>query len=106
MPSNVQTQVSRFVFFADLDAASIVFSVRDQGPGIRAEDQPHLFSPFAEAGTRKTGGERSIGLGLSIARKTVQAHQGKICLKSVPGEDSTFLFSLPLAANCNTPETE
>ncbi len=73
-----------------------VFSVRDEGPGIPPEEQKRLFAPFARAGTRKTAGERSVGLGLAIARLVVEAHGGRIWVESVPGSGSDFLFSLPV----------
>ncbi len=82
---------------AHRDDAELVFSVRDQGPGIAPEDQTKLFAPFARAGTRKTAGERSVGLGLAIARLVVAAHGGRLWVESVPGLGSTFFVSLPIA---------
>lgn len=74
----------------------LIFSVRDEGDGIAAEDQKLLFSPFVRAGTRKTAGERSVGLGLAIAHLVVEAHGGRIWVESVPGSGATFLFALPI----------
>ncbi|MEI6632312.1 MAG: HAMP domain-containing sensor histidine kinase [Chlamydiota bacterium] len=78
------------------EASELVFSVRDEGPGIAFEDQERLFAPFVRAGTRKTAGERSVGLGLSIAWLVVEAHGGRIWVESIPGAGSTFLFALPV----------
>jgi signal transduction histidine kinase len=75
----------------------LLFAVRDEGPGISPEDQLRLFQPFSRASTGKTGGERSLGLGLQIARQIVQAHGGRIWVESVPGQGSTFRISLPLS---------
>lgn len=72
-----------------------VFSVRDEGQGLTPEDQAQLFQPFGRAGTKKTAGERSIGLGLAIARKVIIAHGGRIWVESVPGQGATFIFSIP-----------
>jgi len=73
-----------------------VVSVIDQGPGIAASEQERLFQPFERASSRTTGGERSTGLGLAIAKRIVTAHGGRIGLSSALGEGSTFRFSLPL----------
>ena len=77
------------------EAGGLLFSVRDEGSGIAPEDQPRLFTPFARAGTRKTAGERSVGLGLAIARLVVEAHGGRIWVESIPGQGATFLIALP-----------
>ncbi|MEI7945417.1 MAG: ATP-binding protein [bacterium] len=81
---------------ARLDDAQLLFAVRDEGPGITPDDQTRLFSAFARAGTRKTAGERSVGLGLTIARLVVEAHGGKLWVESVPGQGATFLFTVPI----------
>jgi signal transduction histidine kinase len=77
------------------DDAQLLFAVRDEGPGIAPEDQAQLFSAFARDGTQKTAGERSIGLGLTIARLVVEAHGGRIWVESVPNQGATFHFAVP-----------
>lgn len=77
------------------DDQNLIFAVRDEGPGIAPEDQARLFTAFARAGTRKTAGERSVGLGLAIARLIIEAHGGRIWVESTPGQGAIFLFSLP-----------
>ena len=78
------------------EAQQVVFAVRDEGPGLSPEDQARLFTAFGRAGTKKTAGERSTGLGLAIARKVIEAHGGRIWIESTPGHGATFLFALPV----------
>lgn len=73
-----------------------IIRVADQGQGIPPEDQARLFQPFAKRSVRSTAGERSTGLGLSIIKKIVESHKGKIWVESEVGVGSTFFVSLPL----------
>ncbi len=79
---------------------SVLFSVRDYGPGIPADLRDKVFERFfrVEDGlTRQVGG---TGLGLAISKGFVQAHNGRIWVNSAdPG--ATFVFSLPADHNCN-----
>jgi signal transduction histidine kinase len=72
--------------------------VRDQGPGIPAEEVGKLFRFFQKTSVRSAGGERSSGLGLAIARKIVEGHGGTIQVATEPGRGSTFSFALPLTS--------
>jgi two-component system, OmpR family, sensor histidine kinase CiaH len=73
-------------------------SVSDHGYGIKASDLPHIFERFYRSdqsrSKEKTAG---YGLGLSIARHIVEAHQGTIEVRSTPGKGSTFTVKLPNA---------
>jgi signal transduction histidine kinase/ActR/RegA family two-component response regulator len=74
------------------------FAVRDTGVGIAPEQIEHIFEPFYQGdGThaRRTDG---LGLGLSIARRTVDALGGRISVRSQPGEGTEASFFLPLPA--------
>lgn len=79
--------------------------VRDQGPGISPEDRERMFQHFARLSARPTGGERSTGLGLSIARRIVQQHGGTVDVESVEGAGSTFWFTLPLTQPSREPDS-
>jgi signal transduction histidine kinase len=68
--------------------------IADTGPGIAPEDLQHVFTPFF---TTKSQG-KGMGLGLSIARDIIRAHQGTITLKSQEGEGTTVVMELPLEA--------
>jgi signal transduction histidine kinase len=74
-------------------------SVRDQGPGISAEDREKLFGEFQKLSARPTAGEGSTGLGLNIAKKIIEAHKGSIWVESVPDQGATFFFTLPMGEN-------
>ncbi len=79
-----------------IDADSVLFSVQDHGPGIPPGEMSKLFKPFGKTSTPKTGGEKTTGLGMLIARKIIEAHNGKINVKSIPGQGATFFFTLPV----------
>jgi signal transduction histidine kinase len=72
-----------------------VFEVGDQGPGIGRKELERLFDPYITAGSKATAGESSTGLGLAIARKIVEAHDGMISVDSEPGRGSTFRVAIP-----------
>jgi PAS domain S-box-containing protein len=65
-------------------------AVRDSGRGIKAADRGKVFVPFF------TTKERGTGMGLAIVQKIVVSHGGRVDLRSVEGEGSTFLVDLPL----------
>jgi signal transduction histidine kinase/DNA-binding response OmpR family regulator len=73
-----------------------VVSVSDRGIGIEPEALARLFRPFSRIHDRRTAGIEGFGLGLSICERFVRAHGGSIEVASVPGEGSTFTFTLPL----------
>ncbi len=70
---------------------AVQVSVADDGPGIPAEDLPHVFDRFWRGGGRRSDGS---GLGLAIARELVRAHGGRIWVESEPGRGTTFTFTL------------
>jgi signal transduction histidine kinase len=71
-------------------------SVRDQGMGVAPADQERIFEQFERTeGAAKVAG---LGLGLYIARQIAQAHQGRLEVRSAPGEGAEFILSLPLPA--------
>ncbi len=72
------------------------FEVEDEGPGLSPEDKSRLFQPFQKLSARPTEGESSSGLGLHIVRQYVERMGGEVHADSVPGQGSTFWFTLPL----------
>jgi heavy metal sensor kinase len=79
-----------------IDDGRAVLEVRDDGPGIAAEDRDRIFDRFYRADpARERGGS---GLGLPLARAIVFLHGGEIGVTSTPGAGSCFRVTLPLAA--------
>ncbi|OLD63877.1 MAG: hypothetical protein AUF65_01030 [Chloroflexi bacterium 13_1_20CM_50_12] len=83
--------------------AQIIISVRDQGPGIPAEQLPHICEQFYRVpGIEvQAGASTGLGLGLFIAQIIVEQHGGRIEVQSEQGDGSTFSMVLPLEAGCN-----
>ncbi len=75
---------------------TVLFSVKDTGPGIAPADQSMIFETFrqTEVGVQKGG----TGLGLPISRRLSEIHNGALWLDSTPGKGSTFTVRLPIAA--------
>jgi signal transduction histidine kinase len=86
---------------AEAQGDEVLLRIQDHGPGIPAEDLPHIFEKFY----RVPGLERKAvgtGLGLSICKRIVESHGGKISVESQVGEGTTFIVHLPLKARGKT----
>jgi two-component system sensor histidine kinase ResE len=82
---------------ASVANGEMLVSVSDTGAGIPAEAQAHIFDRFYQADSSRRGGEKhGAGLGLAIAYEIVQAHGGKISVRSKLGEGTSFDVFLPL----------
>ncbi len=69
------------------------FHVADTGPGITADQLPHVFEQFWQA---RPAGRHGAGLGLAISKGIAEAHGGRIWVESREGEGATFFFTLPV----------
>lgn len=76
----------------DFNDKYIIVHVKDQGMGIPADEQGRVFEPFFRGSNGQT--VRGHGLGLSICKKIVELHEGRLSLFSIPGEGSTFTVQL------------
>lgn len=76
-------------------ADEVAVSIRDHGQGIKSDELRLLFKPFQKTSTQATAGEKSIGLGLFIVKRIVEAHGGKITAESILNSGTTFTFTLP-----------
>lgn len=72
-------------------------SVKDTGEGIPAKDLPNVFERFYRVDKSRTRATGGAGLGLAIAKSLVEAHGGKIEVRSEEGKGSRFSFTLPVA---------
>ncbi|AHM58710.1 sensor histidine kinase of a two component response regulator [Flammeovirgaceae bacterium 311] len=74
----------------------MLLQVEDQGIGIPESLQPSIFNKFTKAKRKGTEGEQTTGLGLFIAKRIVDMHEGKIWLKSEENRGTTFYVRIPL----------
>ena len=75
---------------------SVEISVTDTGIGIAPEDQEAIFEEFRQVGSDYARKREGTGLGLTLTKKFVEMHSGKIWVKSEVGKGSTFTFTLPV----------
>ena len=76
------------------DGDFVRFEIEDNGKGIEAADLPNIFDRFYRTDTSRSSNTGGSGIGLSIARKIIEDHGGKIWAASKPGVGSTFIFIL------------
>jgi len=75
---------------------AVEISVSDTGIGIAPEDQPKIFEEFRQVGTDYAHKSEGTGLGLTLAKKFVELHGGRIWVESEAGKGSKFTFTLPI----------
>lgn len=79
-------------------------TVADTSEGIPPEHVPFIFDRFYRIDPSRSRATGGAGLGLTIAKKLVEAHQGSIWVESTPGQGSRFTFELPLAGPGSNPD--
>lgn len=87
---------SKIVTRLEREGKYLKVSIQDFGVGMKKNDLEKLFKPFSKTDAEPTGGEKSTGLGLSIVKKTMEAHKTKISVQSELNKGSTFSFILPI----------
>jgi signal transduction histidine kinase len=81
---------------AELDEGHVRIAVSDTGVGIAADDQERIFEEFRQARTADPARVEGTGLGLTLTRKFVELHGGRIWVTSEVDKGSTFTFTLPV----------
>ncbi len=79
------------------DGRQVMISVRDDGPGIDRQSLAAIFEPFRQLREPPRSSTKGLGVGLHVVRELVHSNLGRIDVQSVPGEGSTFSFTLPRA---------
>jgi signal transduction histidine kinase len=77
------------------EAGHVRISVSDTGPGISAQDLPHIFDRFYRGDTARDRASGGSGLGLAITKALIEAHGGTIEVESEPGQGAYFSIDLP-----------
>jgi len=80
---------------AEQQDGEVVFAVRDTGIGIPESHWEQIFEPFTQLDSSTTRPWAGIGLGLSIVKKYVEMHDGRVWVRSREGEGSAFYFTIP-----------
>jgi two-component system sensor histidine kinase/response regulator len=86
---------SRVVIRTRVENDMQVLEVSDAGPGLSEDDMSRVFSRYAKLSNKPTGGEKSSGLGLSIAKQMIDLHGGEIGVNNNAEAGATFWFRLP-----------
>jgi signal transduction histidine kinase len=85
-------------------SGALSVDVQDRGIGVEARDLPRLFTPFFRTDRSRARGTGGVGLGLTLSRRIVEAHGGKIAVESAPGAGTTFHLEIPLEVTGRKPE--
>lgn len=91
------TTEGKVIIGARLQEHDVEFFVSDTGEGIFPEEQEVIFEEYFRIAENTCNRPRGSGLGLSISKKIVECHGGRIWVESEPGKGSTFRFSIPVA---------
>ena len=76
------------------DQDLLTLEIRDQGPGVSIADQAHIFDHFFRIDDKRRA-VQGTGLGLAAVKAIVEAHSGRVWMRSTPGKGSSFFVSLP-----------
>jgi two-component system sensor histidine kinase SenX3 len=78
-------------------ASEALITISDKGLGIAPDELPHIFEPFYRGSEASAAQIHGNGLGLSLVKNIIEAHNGKVSVSSTPGKGSAFTIHLPTA---------
>ena len=81
----------------EADGDELITSVIDHGPGVPRSDRTRIFDKFTRLGNHLTRSQQGVGLGLHIAKQSIERLDGRIWVDETPGGGATFRFTLPRA---------
>jgi len=87
------------VKYSEKNAGALLTEIIDKGLGIDDKYHPKIFDPFTTTSNIPTNNETKTGLGLAIAKKIIELHNGTIDFTSEKGRGSNFFFSIPIENN-------
>jgi two-component system sensor histidine kinase SenX3 len=100
--SDQQSRITHHASRITDHASRILLSVTDHGPGIPATEHDKIFERFYRRGSELQRQTQGVGIGLSIVKHIIEAHGGKVLVRSAPGQGSRFTIELPLNHNQET----
>ncbi len=103
--SGVRSQESK-VQGSKFEAGLIALWVEDHGEGIPAAEHGRIFERFYRVGSELRRETQGVGIGLSIVKHVVEAHGGKVAVRSAVGQGSRFTIELPLLSGAQNPKSE
>jgi signal transduction histidine kinase len=82
---------------AKLMGGEVAFTVEDRGNGIPSDEVTHVFDPFYRGKRARQTGQAGLGLGLSLVKRVVQAHAGRVQLRPRRGQGAAIVFTVPVS---------
>jgi signal transduction histidine kinase len=89
-----------------VEGDEVLFTVKDNGIGVPADERTQLFTKFYRASNAKKQRPDGTGVGLFLAKKVIDAHGGQVVFESVEGKGSTFGFRLPIKSLISAPVSD
>jgi signal transduction histidine kinase len=90
------TEAGNIILSTVIENSELIVNVTDSGKGMTPEEIDRLFYLNTHFSNSGTSGEKGTGIGLLLCKELVELNGGKLSVKSVPGQGSTFYFNLPL----------
>ena len=97
------TEDSTITVKVTIEDGDVVFAVHDTGIGVPKSEQARLFTKFFRATNARRQRPDGTGIGLYLAKKVIDAHDGTMLFSSVEGKGSTFGFRLPIKKLSESP---